>query len=136
MNAPVPHLFGALEARALRAAQEAFIAGASGIEPPDVVARLTTVFADAKPVTRVLVRALAWWLELSPLPRRLRRFSSLALADRIAWLDRLRGASGGGVARTVYSVLKVLVQTVVYDDPAVLRSLGLAGHPAPEPPRP
>jgi hypothetical protein len=106
-------------ARVVRAAHEAFFP-----DPPmpDPVPRLEHVFSDAKRAVRRMLVVALWGFELAPLAYRFSRFSRLSLQDRTAWLDRLR-RSKGGAARAIYSVLKVLLQSLAYDDPAVERAL-------------
>ena len=106
-------------ARVIRAAHEVFFPDPA---MPDPVPRLEHVFSDAKhAVRRMLVFGL-WAFEWAPLAFELSRFSRMSLADRTAWIDRLR-RSKGGAARAIYSVLKVLLQSLAYDDPAVARAL-------------
>ena len=111
-------LFSEREARVLRAAQEVVLPAA--LAPfPDVVPRIEQVLSDAKPVMRTIIRLAVWALELSPLVSHGTRFSRLDPPRRTAWLERLREGRG----RTLFALFKVLLQTVAYDDPAVVRSL-------------
>ena len=94
----------------LRAAHEVYFPDGA----PDPVARLEDIFADQKrELRRFLIMAL-WAVELGPLPYRFSRFSQLSLADRTAWVTRL-SRSKGSIARGIYALLKVLLQSLAYD---------------------
>lgn len=97
--------------RVIRAAHETFFPDPA---MPDPVPRLEHVFSDAKiAVRRMLVIGL-WLFEYAPLAFTLSRFSRMPLDRRTAWIDRLR-RSKGAAARAIYSVLKVLLQSLAYD---------------------
>lgn len=106
-------------ARVVRAAHESFFP-----QPgmPDPIPRLEHVFSDAKRELRRLIVVLLWLFELGPVLHTMTRFSRLPLDRRTAWIDRLR-RSKGSLARAIYSVLKVLMQSLTYDDPAVAAAL-------------
>jgi hypothetical protein len=127
---PSTRLFSAYEARVLAAVQHAFFPADIGAPLPDVARRVEETFADAKSVIRFGIRAAVWLLELSPLVGRSSRFSRLPVDERVRWLHELE-ASRRSSARKLYVLFKVLVQSVVYDDPAVARA---CGHAPPERP--
>jgi len=97
-------------ARVVRAANEVFAPPAA----PDPVPVLERVFADAKVALRRGLVLMLWAFELGPLPYRFSRFSRLPLPERVAWVTRL-SRSKGALAKTLYSVLKVLLQSSAYD---------------------
>jgi hypothetical protein len=104
-------LIGARLAAVVRAAHEAIAPPGA----PDPVPGLEHVFGDAKlKLRRFLVLSL-WLLEVGPLFYRFSRFSRLPLPERTAWIERLR-RSKGKLARALYALVKVLFQSMAYDD--------------------
>lgn len=106
-------------AAVVRAAHETYFP-AGGV--PDPVPRLELVFSDAKREMRRGIVVLLWLFELGPLLYKASRFSRLPLPERTAWLVRL-SRSKGGLARAIYAVLKVLLQSLAYDDPDLSSAL-------------
>lgn len=116
-------LFWPVEARIVRAAQEAMFPPDIGLPVPDAPERIASVMDDARPIVRLLVRLSVWALEVSPLLAHGARFTRMDPARRGAWLGRLV-ASERPAARSLGMAIRTLVASVVYDDPAVLDALG------------
>lgn len=112
-------LLSARLAAVVRAAHEAYFP-AGGMRDP--VPHVEHVFSDAKHSMRRLIRICLWGLELSTVMYTWSRFSRLTVAARTAWLQRL-GRSKVGLAKAIYAIVKVLLQSVAYDDPAVAARL-------------
>ena len=114
----------------VRAVHEAFFPwstrGNAGMEAGgtfgDPVARMDGVFADAKIELRRLIWLVLWAVELSPIISMHSRFSKLSLAERITWIYGMR-RSRGRFSRAVYPMLKVLMQSMAYDEPAAAAAL-------------
>lgn len=106
-------------AEVLRAAHETYFPQGG---MPDPVPRLELVFSDAKRRMRQVIVVVLWMLELGPLFFKFSRFSRLPPPERSAWITRL-SRSRSTLGKAVYSVLKVLLQSLAYDDPKVADAL-------------